>query len=443
MNTQKYREFLPAILEIQETPPSPVGRIILWVIMALLVVAIVWAACSKIDIVAVTRGKVVVSELSRPVSSAVLAEIESVLVHDGMHVEKGQVLIRLNSHALDARMGEVTLRQKINRFHIARLTLLREHLQEHNAATTLPKTLFQEDMLLAQQLSARLAVEIENDRQEKAVLHDRMAVLKAQKKSYQTQKSQSERLLPIYQEQYNALVTLHQKQLTSRDSMLEMQKQFTQARYDLESATAKLVEMDVSYQQAETEYRASVAAKVQQAEQDLSDKQHENRVLEKQQQDLEAQIAQYTLRAPVAGVVDALMFRDAGAAVDAPQELLRIVPDNETLRAEVAVSNSDVGFLHRGQSVTVKIDTFDFTRYGWVSGRLNRISADATEDKDLGLIYKAIIDLDKNSLPVDGKTIMLEPGMQVTAEITTGKRTLLSYLLSPVTEALDGVGKQR
>ena len=93
--------------------------------------------------------------------------------------------------------------------------------------------------------------------------------------------------------------------------------------------------------------------------------------------------------------------------------------------------------------MTVKIDTFDFTRYGWVSGRLNRISADATEDKDLGLIYKAIIDLDKNSLPVDGKTIMLEPGMQVTAEITTGKRTLLSYLLSPVTEALDGVGKQR
>lgn len=443
MNTQKYREFLPAILEIQETPPSPVGRIILWVIMALLVVAIVWAACSNIDIVAVTRGKVVVSELSRPVSSAVLAEIESVLVHDGMHVEKGQVLIRLNSHALDARMGEVTLRQKINRFHIARLTLLREHLQEHNAATTLPKTLFQEDMLLAQQLSARLAVEIENDRQEKAVLRDRMAVLKAQKKSYQTQKSQSERLLPIYREQYNALVTLHQKQLTSRDSMLEMQKQFTQARYDLESATAKLVEMDVSYQQAETEYRASVVAKVQQAEQDLSDKQHENRVLEKQQQDLEAQIAQYTLRAPVAGVVDALMFRDAGAAVDAPQELLRIVPDNETLRAEVAVSNSDVGFLHCGQSVTVKIDTFDFTRYGWVSGRLNRISADATEDKDLGLIYKAIIDLDKNSLPVDGKTIMLEPGMQVTAEITTGKRTLLSYLLSPVTEALDGVGKQR
>lgn len=89
MNQQKYREFLPAILEIQETPPSPAGHILLWVVMAMLVTAVIWSACGHIDVVAVTRGKIVVSELSRPVSSAVLAEVESVLVRDGMHVEKG------------------------------------------------------------------------------------------------------------------------------------------------------------------------------------------------------------------------------------------------------------------------------------------------------------------------------------------------------------------
>lgn len=443
MNQQKYREFLPAILEIQETPPSPVGRVIIWVIITLLVVAVSWAALSSIDIVAVTRGKIVVSELSRPVSSAVLAEIESVLVHDGMHVEKGQVLIRLNSRALDARLDENRLRHKNNRFHIARLMLLREHFQENSAYSRLAMAFFKEDAVLAQQLSERLLAEINNDRQEKAVLRNKMAVLQAQKSSYESQKAQSERLLPIYQEQYQALITLHNKQLTSRDSMLEMQKRFTEARYALESSLAKLVEMDASYQQAETEYQASVAAKIQQVEEALSEKQHENQILEKQHQELRAQIAQYTLRAPVAGVVDALIFRDRGAAVDAPQELLRIVPKNETLKAEVLVSNSDVGFLQPGQHATVKIDTFDFTRYGWVSGRLSRISADALEDKERGLLYKAIIELDKKALTIEGREIHLEPGMEVTAEITTGKRTLLSYLLSPITEALDSVGKQR
>ena len=127
MRQESYREFLPAVLEVQETPPSPVGRIILRTIMVLLVTAVVWSACGDIDIVAISRGKVVVSELSRPVSSAVMAEVDSVLVRDGMKVKKGQPLIRLNSRALDARYEENALRQKINRFHIARLTLLLQH----------------------------------------------------------------------------------------------------------------------------------------------------------------------------------------------------------------------------------------------------------------------------------------------------------------------------
>ncbi|HDG1670036.1 HlyD family type I secretion periplasmic adaptor subunit [Kluyvera ascorbata] len=443
MTQESYREFLPAVLEVQETPPSPVGRIILRTIMVLLVTAVVWSACGDIDIVAISRGKVVVSELSRPVSSAVMAEVESVLVRDGMKVKKGQPLIRLNSRALDARYEENALRQKINRFHIARLTLLLQHYQDQPAEEKLPAIFYQEDEALARQLSAQLMSEAENDRQEKAVLRDKMSVLKAQKVWYASQKAQSESLLPVYNEQYQALATLYKKQLTSRDSLLEKQKQLTEARYTLESAQAKLTEMDVSYHQAETEYRARIAEKMQQVEQDISDKQHENRVLEKQLQELSAQIAQYTLKAPVSGIVDALLFRDGGAAVDAPQELLRIVPENETLTAEVMVSNSDIGFLHSGQNVTVKIDTFDFTRYGWVPGRLIKLSADAIEDKELGLVYKATIELNKKSLVIDGQPMRLEPGMQVTAEITTGTRTILSYLLSPVMEALDSVGKQR
>lgn len=166
-------------------------------------------------------------------------------------------------------------------------------------------------------------------------------------------------------------------------------------------------------------------------------------MLEKQLKELTGQIAQYTLVAPVEGIVDALVFRDAGGAVDAPQELLKIVPDNEILSAEVMVNNQDVGFLRPEQNVTLKIDTFDFTRYGWVNGTLRKISADATEDKNQGLIYKATIELSQKYLIIDGREMALEPGMQVTAEVKTGRRTILSYLLSPVMEALESVGKQR
>ncbi|ENW6032976.1 HlyD family efflux transporter periplasmic adaptor subunit [Salmonella enterica] len=89
--------------------------------------------------------------------------------------------------------------------------------------------------------------------------------------------------------------------------------------------------------------------------------------------------------------------------MEATQELLKIVPEGEKLSAEVLVSNQDVGFLHTGQRVTVKVDTFDFTRYGWVDGTLTRLSADAVEDKERGLLYRAVIRLDKTDIVVDGK----------------------------------------
>jgi hemolysin D len=122
---------------------------------------------------------------------------------------------------------------------------------------------------------------------------------------------------------------------------------------------------------------------------------------------------------------------------------LKIVPENEKLIAEVWVSNQDIGFLRKNQSVTVKVDTFDFTRYGWIEGKLLIISSDAIEDKDLGLVYKAVIELSKNHLIIDEQPVNLEPGMSISAEIITGQRTLLSYLLSPMMETLDDVGKQR
>lgn len=93
---RNYREFLPAVLEIQDTPPSPAGRFILWGVMLLLTLSVCWAALGQVDIVAITRGKVVVTLLSRPVSSAVTADIARVYVQDGQHVEKGSLLIQLN-----------------------------------------------------------------------------------------------------------------------------------------------------------------------------------------------------------------------------------------------------------------------------------------------------------------------------------------------------------
>ncbi|OCG69928.1 hypothetical protein A9G43_10025 [Gilliamella sp. Occ3-1] len=440
---KKYRDFLPAVLEVQETPPSPLGRLLLWVIMVLFVIVVCWASLSKVDIVATTRGKLVVNELSRPVNTSVTAEIVAVLVKEGQHVEKGQPLIKLNSKSLLAQLEENLLQQQINRFHIARLTLLYEHYLNRPAPMTLPTELQTESPILAKQISMLLQAEVEDDYKEKEVFKLNQQVLMAQIENYQAQKEMAENLLPIYEEQHQALDLLYKKNMTSKDSLLEVKKKYLEAKFTVSAAEAKVKEMRASYAQIDTQIKSHVADKIKEVEQEKIQKLNQNHILSVQQKQLEALIAQYELKAPIAGIVESLAYRDAGAAVEAPQELLKIVPENEKLIAEVWVSNQDIGFLRKNQSVTVKVDTFDFTRYGWIEGKLLTISSDAIEDKDLGLVYKAVIELSKNHLIIDDQAVNLEPGMSISAEIITGQRTLLSYLLSPMMEALDDVGKQR
>ena len=439
----KYRDFLPAALEVQETPPSPIGRFILWSIVILLVIAIAWASLSKVDIVAATRGKLVVNELSRPVNSAVTAEIVEVLVKEGEHVEKGQSLIKLNSASLVAQLEENILQQKINRFHIARLELLYEHYLNRPAPLILSDNFQLESPLLAQQISMQLQAEVEDDYNEKEVFKLNQQIITTQIENYQIQKEMAENLLPIYREQYEALNSLYKKDMTSKDSLLEIQKKYLEAKFTVNSADAKVKEMRANYAQIDAQIKSHVADKIREIEQEKIQRLNQNDILSAQQKQLEALIAQYELKAPIAGIVESLVYRDAGAAVEAPQELLKIVPENEKLIAEVWVSNQDIGFLRRNQLAAVKIDTFDFTRYGWIEGKLLNISSDAIDDKDLGLVYKAVIELSTNHLIIDGQTIKLESGMSVSAEVKTGQRTVLSYLLSPMMEALDDVGKQR
>ncbi|OCG19025.1 MULTISPECIES: HlyD family type I secretion periplasmic adaptor subunit [unclassified Gilliamella] len=440
---QKYREFLPAVLEVQETPPSPLGRLLLWVIIILFVIVIFWASLSKVDIVAMARGKLVVNELSRPVNTSVTAEIIAVLVKEGEHVEKGQTLIKLNSKSLVAQLEENILQQQINRFHIARLTLLYEHYLNRPAPMILSTELQKESPILAKQISMLLKAEVEDDYNEKEVYKLNQQILMAQIENYQAQKEMAENLLPIYEEQHRALDLLYKKKMTSKDSLLEVKKKYLEAKFTVSAAEAKMKEMQASYSQIDTQMNSHIADKIKEIEQEKIQKLNQNHILSVQQKQLEALIAQYELKAPIAGIVEALAYRDAGAAVEAPQELLKIVPENEKLIAEVLVKNQDIGFLRKNQLVTVKIDTFDFTRYGWIEGTLLNISSDAIEDKDLGLVYKAVIELNKNHLIIDDQPVNLEPGMSISAEIITGQRTVLSYLLSPMMEALDDVGKQR
>lgn len=346
---RNYREFLPAVLEIQDTPPSPAGRFILWGVMLLLTLSVCWAALGQVDIVAITRGKVVVTLLSRPVSSAVTADIARVYVQDGQHVEKGSLLIQLNDGQLTTRRQENRLRQQINRLNIRRLGLLLIRVRNDPLSTDRLTDGITSDVALPleNQVSARQESEAEALRREIQRYRNNQQTLHAQMEGYLAQQDMAEKQLVIYRKQFTALQALFQRGSTSEDSLLEIRKRLLEADYSARAAGAKVREIQASLDLSESEEASYRAGKIQEWEQDRTDLVTENAVLESQLAQLEAELKLYQLTAPVSGRVDALVYRDAGAAVEATQELLKIVPEGEKLSAEVLVSNQDVGFYTR------------------------------------------------------------------------------------------------
>jgi hemolysin D len=144
---------------------------------------------------------------------------------------------------------------------------------------------------------------------------------------------------------------------------------------------------------------------------------------------------QTQLTAPVAGVIQQLAIHSVGGVVTSAQPLMIVVPDSPTVTAEVTIANQDIGFVYAGQKAEVKLETFPYTKYGTVQAKVDVVTADAVTDEKKGSYYPATLTLSQKDMLIDGKRVNLSPGMNITAEIKTGQRRIIEFLLSPVQRA--------
>jgi hemolysin D len=150
-----------------------------------------------------------------------------------------------------------------------------------------------------------------------------------------------------------------------------------------------------------------------------------------------------TLRAPVDGVVQQLVIHTVGGVVTPAQELMVIVPADTRIEVQVMVLNKDIGFVHTNQRAEIKIESFPFTKYGTIDGKVLHISRDAVQDEKLGLIYPARVEMAKSTILSGNKEVRLTPGMVTTVEIKTGKRRLIEYILAPLQRYQDESMRER
>lgn len=433
-------DFMPAALEVQETPPSPTGRAIIGLIVFFFMLAVIWAFFGRVDIVAVAQGKVIPSGRVKTIQPLEIGSVAKIHVKEGQHVNAQDPLVTLDSTATAAdslrfsnQLADLELalyRQKTFQKFLAK-KVERDKAREHynSELSTLD---FVGDPIKIQHNLNLLTEEINEYLSKKQILNSEAAKRDAELEGAEATITKLEKTLPIITERTKSLKKLFDGKLIAKDQYLELEQQRISEQQDLLTLKARKRELEAAVQENKSQVAALLAetqkAVLIETAESLQNIQAIKQELIKAEQRNRMQV----LSSPIAGTVQQLVVHTIGGIVTPAQELMLVVPDQAEVEVEAFLLNKDVGFVWEGQIAEVKIDTFNFTKYGTIDAEVIDISNDAIQDENLGLVYLTRVLLKKSNILVNGRLINLSPGMSVTVEVKTGKRRIIEYFLSPL-----------
>lgn len=424
--------FLPAALSLQETPSHPAPRRAAIAVCALFTIALVWSIFGQIDIVAVAPGRIVVSDNTKTLQPLEAGVVRRVLVKDGDAVKAGQLLVELD--ATNAAADGASVQEQLSAaISEERRTTALARAIESNTAPVLSKP--------AQASEARDQAQLQA---EWADIGAKLAKLSAEQSRRQaeivTVREQIKKLeatVPIAKQREADFKSLTEQGFMSSHAGQDRMRERIEMESDLATQRARLNESQAALQetnQTRVAYLAETKRGLSERKAVAASK-HEQLMQERSKTAQRSKLAQLT--APVDGTIQQVAIHTDGGVVTPAQVLMVIVPKDAQVSAEVVVDNKDIGFVNAGQAAQIKLETFPFTRYGTVPATVKSVVADAVNDEKKGAIFPATLTLNQSAIDVDGKRISLSPGMNVTAEIKTGKRRVIDYLLSPVQRSMN------
>jgi hemolysin D len=433
-------EFLPAALEVLETPPNPAGRALLWALLAFVAIAIGWAVVGHVDVVAAAQGKVIPRGRIRVIQPADGGVVRAIHVTDGTSVRAGQPLMSLDPTLSEADVSQARESLLVASIDRARAQALVRAAAGGTVSFESPGPMPPAQLLTQQNLvTARIA----EHRTALAALREEHAQRNADLAMVSAEVVKLEQQLPLAEAQLTSLESLEGSGVVPRLKVAEVKERVVGMRQDLVirreelgKDRAALAAVTSQIAKLESEFRAKALDALNEAEAN-----HRLRTEELKKADEKATFA--VLTSPIDGTVAQLAVHTLGAVVKPAEAVMVIVPRGEELIVEAMVLNKDIGFVREGQPAQVKLEAFPFTRYGIVDGRVERISRDAIENKELGLVFPCLVKLSRPYIEVGAQRVALAPGLAATAEIRTGDRRIIEFLLSPLSRRLQEAGRER
>ena len=436
-------DFVPAVVRMQATAPSPLPRATLWTLAALVVIVVMWAMFARLDVIAVAHGRLVPEQFVQIVQPAEGGVVRELRVHEGDRVTPGQVLVRMDRRIAEAERSAVDGELATRRLQMLRIDA--ELAPGAGVRGYAPSPSAVAPQLRAHRDAHRDAVAAERAGRDKAAsdLDVAEAVRVGMQRSLPLQREQAAAWEQLAREGFagKLLVLDHRRALLEAEQQLVAQEATVASlRAGAREASERVARLESAYREQLHDERVRAQADIQRLEQDSAK--------------LAVRQASLELRAPTAGLVKDLATHSVGSVVQPGTVLMTVVPTGESMLAEVWIEQADAGFVRLDQPVRLKISGFPFQRYGTLVGHLRHVSADASErgaapamggamDPAIGRTgFRALVAIGSGWIERDGQRFPLSAGMEVSAEIRLGTRTVMEYLLSPLAAVAGEAGRE-
>ncbi len=427
-HTKDKHEFTPLLVEIEDRPTSPLGRGLLYAILVFMVIGLLWLFLAKIDVVVSARGKVVPEGEIKTLQPIESGSISAIRVREGQAVKKGDVLIEIDPSVTVTDLESKQKNLSLLELEIARLNALIED------KPFIPSSSCNDSAAIATQqlayLSAKSAYE-----QQKMVIEQQILQTRSQSDASRADLSRLGQLLTNAKEREARLkevldIIAKRDYIDAQNQRIEYQEQLRMKEHAISQSDSRIRELQEQLRLVTQEYRSKLLA-------ELTQKSKEATALRTEVETTQFRNAKQTITSPVDGYVGKLLITTVGGVVTPAEKLITIVPKDAPLLIKATVQNQDIGFIAKAMEAEVKIDTYDFQKYGLIHGNVKHIADDAIEDEKLGPVYEIAITPSDTTLKGEGKTLSIHPGMSVTAELKVGKRRVIEFFIYPMIKYLD------
>lgn len=420
----RHRHLAQSVL-LEESGSPLVIRAVIMFSAALLVLFILWSVVAQVDEVAVATGEIVPPSKLQQVQNPEGGRIAELLVKDGDPVSKGQVILKFDTFSIASELREAEAQKKS-------LHAQRERLEAFLRDKPVPPLVADETRGPQQTQSMLLRQLITTRETGKAIYRDKAQQIKASIEEVTGRRKYLEEKKSTLDEEYTMRMSLLEKGMTTKLNILTLRRQIADIESELEQITPKKKRLERELDEAANQLKKNESDIRERALLELSKADDDLVKMTEQVQRLEERRRLSEVRAPADGFAHGLKTYTVGGVIGRGEQILEVVPTDKSLIAEIRISPRDIGLVKVGQEVKLRMTAYDFSRFGIAKGTLADISPAALVEKNGTPYHKGIVALEQNYVGNTPGLHPVMPGMTLNADIKTGSKSVMAYLLKPI-----------